>query len=295
MKMRAVLKENVSFRKAESDTVYYFQMKSTSKDVHYNNKQTSYEVTLVNADVAGISVGSPNTTVLRERTPDKYATMKIKLRTIPTILLGTMGGEVEIIATSGNPDRLGVSSSPNKNSADQSARLHFTPSDWDKEQTLYVFPIDNTVKDLDATVDVSIKSYSKHYKEYKDLTGKTTSFTVKDDDIPTIIMNMTCKGLATCNRNDTTGQCTVSVDNKRPQNNEDVLVTCSSKKVTFDKSSFKLTPGNNYTHTMERITSANCGNTFEASNTGTVSINCTGEATNYYGTGMNYIDYLYNF
>ncbi|MBQ1927084.1 MAG: hypothetical protein II180_13300 [Proteobacteria bacterium] len=279
---------------AESDTVAFLQMNASSKDSHYDGKRITHEVTLVNADVAAINVSNPSGTILRERTPEKYETIKIKLKTIPSILLGNADGDVEIIATSGKPSRLGVSTSAHKGSAGESASLKFTPNNWDQEQTFYIFPIDNQAKDLDVSANIDIKAISKYYKEYKDLKGKSTTFTVKDNDISTTKMNIKCSGLATCNPKATTGECKVSVSSK-PQNSEAISVSCSSSKVIFNNTHFKLSPDNNYTYTIKDISSAYCGNTFEGSHTSSISFNCSGEATNYYTSGTDFIDYLYNF
>ena len=274
----------------ESDSLYRFIMESSSKDVHYDGRKTFYKITLVNADVAGISVSNPSGTVLRERTPDKYQKIKIKLKTIPHILLGAYEGVVHIDVTSDAPDRVGVSHDPHL-APEKSATFNFTPSDWNIEQTIYVYPFDNQVNDLDATVNIMINAQSTHYKEYKDLSGKTTSFTVKDDDFPVSKLSVTCIGLAKCTQQATDGRCIVQAIDK-PKNKEAISVSCSGDCAYFEKSNFQLSSEDDYTYYINNITSTHCGNSIHEPETKTCSVTCTGEATNYYAAGSGDINYL---
>ena len=145
----------------DGDATVSVTIKSTSADINYNNLSSGFAITVKDNDVSGIIADTSPTTI----TEGQHITRTFKLKSQPT------SNVILNISSNDTNSRLSISKSS----------LVFTESNWNIEQSVVFTAIDNSIKDDDADVLVTIKSSSTDLS-YNNLTS-IFMITVKDDDI----------------------------------------------------------------------------------------------------------------
>lgn len=149
----------------DGDVTVSVTIKSTSSDINYNNLSSGFSITVKDNDASGIIADTTPATI----TEGQYITRTFKLKSQPKSNV-TLN-----ISSNDTNSRLSISKSS----------LVFTESNWNIEQSVVFTAIDNSIKDYDADVLVTIKSSSTDLS-YNNLTN-AFMITVKDNDVDSTI------------------------------------------------------------------------------------------------------------
>lgn len=149
----------------DGDVTVSVTIKSTSSDINYNNLSSGFSITVKDNDASGIIADTTPATI----TESQYITRTFKLKSQPKSNV-TLN-----ISSNDTNSRLSISKSS----------LVFTESNWNIEQSVVFTAIDNSIKDYDADVLVTIKSSSTDLS-YNNLTN-AFMITVKDNDVDSTI------------------------------------------------------------------------------------------------------------
>ena len=145
----------------DGDVTVSVNIKSSSADINYNNLSSGFEIIVKDNDTSGIIADTTQATI----NEGQHITRTFKLKSQPT------SNVVLNISSNDTNSRLSISKSS----------LVFTESNWNIEQSVVFTAIDNSIKDDDVDVLVTIKSSSTDLS-YNNLTS-AFMITVKDDDI----------------------------------------------------------------------------------------------------------------
>ena len=145
----------------DGDVTVSVTIKSTSADTNYNNLSSGFTIAVKDNDASGIITDTTQATI----NEGQYITRSFKLKSQPKANV-TLN-----ISSNDTNSRLSISNSS----------LVFTESNWNIEQSVRFTAIDNSIKDADVDVLVTIKSSSTDLS-YNNLTS-VFMITVKDDDI----------------------------------------------------------------------------------------------------------------
>ncbi|MBR4986095.1 MAG: hypothetical protein IKY83_10190 [Proteobacteria bacterium] len=260
--------------------------KATSEDKNYNKWNKTVKVKVIDEDVPGVSAELIGGTILREDEPSVYKEVKVTLGTKPT-------KDVTVTAKS-NSYYLRVSKAKTPPLEGKQTTLTFAPDEWQKPQSLYVFPnSDGGMIPGDQKAKLELSTMS-HDPKYWNLTADIPEFTIIDADVKDIKVD--CTGKATCSSYTTTGECVVSLDSSnRPKNNETLVVACTSAEVGYWwMDSVNLNPENNYTGKLTKLISKKCAQKTETEYSGTAKVHCEFSTSMYWGSGDGSLSYGWN-
>ena len=145
---------------ADGDVTVSVTIKSTSSDINYNNLSSGFAITVKDNDTSGIIADTTKATINEGQSITR--TFKLKSQPKANVVLN--------ISSNDTNSRLSISKSS----------LVFTESNWNIDQSVVFTAINNSIKDNDADVLVTIKSSSTDLS-YNNLTS-VFMITVKDDD-----------------------------------------------------------------------------------------------------------------
>ena len=293
---QSVIYQSVKDNKVTEDISVSLSAKVTSEDSKYNNTSGKIDITVQNSDAAAISSSFDYfypKNVLRERRPLEYQLIFLKLTSIPT-------NDVTVTLMP-QSDRITLSSTQLTSPATESksATFEIKPEKATSLQlAAYVYPVDNKVKDGNASTKIKLTAASSD-SNYDGMKTESGSVTVYDNENP-FKLKIACTGQALCTNANNVSQCTFSLEQGNKPTSGDVFVYCDDSPntyfgVDFRTNSFLLNPDNDYSFTTTQpLRSSQCDSNPNANGVGTDTFTCHAEGNNFYARGTGTIKYFYN-
>ena len=184
-----------------------------------------------NSAAVGFTVVPDNTVILESNEVGRFT---VKLDREPA------NGDVILNITNGNPDQATL------NHANLVFSDHLGDSPWFVAQSVLVTPIDDTIKELDQTVVVTVSvAPNGSSDEYDNLEPQSVTLTIKDDDTATFAdAGITIiSGVSTFSENGGTGSFKVQLDS--PPKTGNVVITAllsDDTEGTLSNSTLTFTP-----------------------------------------------------